>query len=229
MSNTKEIVEKRAAPLSEDAELVCKWLERGQAVDNSLKSAIHKGLDAIGCIQFELKDRCSEEEGYSNLLSAKIFQTFGVYNAGVAAAAFMDCINCIVPFSDIREMGPDKGEAFLVRHCENILSLFQEMRPRDSIELMIVTKMIILNYLSSHDFAMSFAANTDEKRTLRQARATKLSRLFLEFKDRFDKHRRPEQQIHVQHNHIYNEGQAIIGSQLSMGVVRQCKVPPLRH
>jgi hypothetical protein len=217
MSNMKEIIEKRDAPLSEDTELVCKWLERKQAVDNSLSPAILNGLDAIGCLQFELKGRCSKDEGYGNLLSAKIFQTFGVYNAGIAAAAFMDCINCIVPFSDIREMGPDKGEAFLVRHCENILSLFQEMRPRDSIELMIVTKLIILNYLSSHDFAMSFAANTDEKRTIRQSRGIKLSRLFLEFKDRFDKHRRPEQQIHVQHNHIYNEGQAIIGSQLSMG------------
>lgn len=217
MSNMKEIIEKRDSPLSEDAELVCKWLERKQAVDNSLSPAILNGLDAIGCLQFELKDRCSKDEGYGNLLSAKIFQTFGVYNAGIAAAAFMDCINCIVPFSEIKEMGPDKGEVFLVRHCENILSLFQEMRPRDSIELMIVTKLIILNYLSSHDFAMSFAANTDEKRTLRQARGVKLSRLFLEFKDRFDKHRRPEQQIHVQHNHIYNEGQAIIGSQLSMG------------
>ena len=217
MSDIKEIVEKRATPLSEDAKLVCRWLERKQAVDNSLRPALHKGLDAIGCIQFELKDRCSKEEDYNNLLSAKIFQTFGVYNAGVAAAAFEDCINCIVPFSDIREMGPDKGEAFLERHCENTLNLFQEMRPRDSIELMIVTKLIILNHLSSHDFAMSFAANTDEKRTLRQARGIKLSRLFLEFKDRFDKHRRPEQQIHVQHNHIYNEGQAIIGSQLSMG------------
>jgi hypothetical protein len=217
MSNAKEIVEKRSTPLSEDAELVCRWLERGHAVDNSLRPAIHKGLDPIGCIQFELKDRCSEEENYINLLSAKIFQTFGVYNAGVAAAAFEDCINCIVPFSDIKEMGADKGGSFLERHCENILSLFQEMRPRDPIELMIVTKLIILNHLSNHDFAMSFAANSDEKRTLRQARGTKLSRLFLEFKDRFDKHRRPEQQIHVQHNHIHNEGQAIIGSQLSMG------------
>jgi len=216
MSNTKEIVEKRATPLSEDAELVCRWLEHRQAVDNSLSPAILDGLDAIGCIQFELKNRCSKDEDYSNLLSAKIFQTFGVYHAGVAAAAFTDCINCIVPFSEIKEMGPDKGEAFLKRHCENILSLFQEMRPRDSIELMIVTKLIILNHLSSHDFAMSFAANTDEKRTLRQTRGIKLSRLLLEFKDRFDKHRRPEQQIHVQHNHIYNEGQAIIGSQLSM-------------
>lgn len=147
MSNTKEIIEKGATPLSEDTELVCRWLERKQAVDNSLSPAILDGLDAIGCLRFELKGRCSKEEGYSNLLSAKIFQTFGVYNAGVAAAAFTDCINCIVPFSEIKEMGPDKGKAFLERHCENILSLFQEMRSRDAIELMIVTKLIILNHL----------------------------------------------------------------------------------
>ena|ERR1700733_13804999 len=93
MSNTKEIIEKGATPLSEDTELVCRWLERKQAVDNSLSPAILDGLDAIGCIQFELKDRCSKEEDYSNLLSAKIFQIFGVCNAGVAAAAFYELYN----------------------------------------------------------------------------------------------------------------------------------------
>ena len=43
----------------------------------------------------------------------------------------------------------------------------------------------------------------------------KLSRLLLEFKEKLDKHRIPHQQINVQHNHVYNEGQAIIGSQIN--------------
>ena len=215
MSNTKEITEKSS--LSRDYELMCRWQDRKQEADNNLSPTILKGMDAIGCIKFELKGTALTEESYDTLLSAKIFQTFGVYNAGVAAAAFTDCINCIVTGSGVMEMEPNQGKAFLEQHCENVLSLFQEMRPRDSVELMIVTKMIILDHLSNREFTGSAAANSDEKRTTRQIRGIKLSRLLLEFKDRFDKHRRPEQQIHVQHNHIYNEGQAIIGSQLSVG------------
>jgi len=217
MLTTKEIIEKGVSSLSKDSELVCRWQNRKQEADNSLTPAILHGMDAIGCIKFELRGSTSTEESYDTLLSAKIFQTFGVYNAGVAAAAFTECVNCIVTGSGIMEKEPDQGKAFLERHCENVLSLFQEMRPRDSIELMIVTKMIILDHLSNREFTGSVTANSDEKRTTRQIRGIKLSRLLLEFKDRFDKHRRPEQQIHVQHNHIYNEGQAIIGSQLSIG------------
>jgi hypothetical protein len=214
---TTKLIEKEHPPLSQDAELICKWQDRKQETDNNLRPAILDGMDVIGCIKFELRGSTSAQESYDTLLSAKIFQTFGVYNAGVAAAAFTDCINCIVTGSGVMEMEPNQGKAFLERHCENVLSLFQEMRPRDSIELMIVTKLIILDHLSNREFIGSAAANSDEKRTTRQIRGIKLSRLLLEFKDRFDKHRRPEQQIHVQHNHIYNEGQAIIGSQLSMG------------
>lgn len=217
MTNTKEIVEKTLSPLTEDSELICKWQDRKQEADNSLSPVVHDGADAIGCIKFELRGRSSQEEGYDNLLCAKIFQTFGVYNPGVAAAAFSECINCIVTGSRALEMGPEKGKAFLEKHCENVLSLYQEIRPQDSIELMLMTKMIILDYLSNREFIGSVAINSDEMRTSRQARGIKLSRLFLEFKDRLDKRRKPEQQIYVHHNHIYNKGQAIIGSHLSTG------------
>lgn len=127
------------------------------------------------------------------------------------------------------EMEIEVGQSFLKQHSENILSLFQELRPRDPIELMMVTKIIILDHLSNREFTSSTATTSDERRTLRQTRGIKLSRLLLEFKDKFDKHRKPEQQIHVQHNHICNEGQAIIGSQLSTGRGLGKKNPMISH
>ena len=194
------------------------WLKvRGGIGMQEEQAALDAGTDALRCIKFELKGRSEKEEGYGNLLCAKIFETFGVYNPGVAANALTDCVNCIVTNSNIMEKELEEGKAFLEKLCENVLSLFQEMRPRDVMELMMVTKLIILDYLSNREFIGSVATQYEDRRTGRQLRAIKLSRLLLEFKDKLDKHRKPEQQIHVQHNHIHNEGQAIIGSQISTG------------
>ncbi|CCB86464.1 unknown protein [Parachlamydia acanthamoebae UV-7] len=213
ISNTSKSNVKTLA--NQDAQLICKWSNRKQEADNGLGIAIFDGLDAIGSIQFEMKDKCTKDEGYENLLSAKIFETFGVYNAGIAAASFTECLNTIVVGVKVTEMKPEKAKIFFQKHCENLLSIFQEMRPRDLVELMMVTKMIILDYLSNREFIESVAANSEEKRTTKQIRGIKLSRLLLEFKDKFNKYRKPQQEIHVQHNHIYNQGQAIIGSHLS--------------
>lgn len=196
-------------------QLVCTWWDRKQEVDNGLKIDLRKGVDGIGSLKFGLKNRSPDEPEYDNLLCAKIFETFGVCEYGLAAAALTDCLNCIPLESATQE---SKGVlACLETHCKNVLSLFQEMRPRDSIELMLTTKIIILDYLSNREFIGSASTDSDDKRTTRQIRGIKLSRLLLEFKEKRDKHRKPDQQIHVQHNHIYNEGQAIIGSQLSTG------------
>lgn len=223
MSDTKVIDKKMpetsqlSLPSSEEVDLVCRWWDRKQDADNGLSIAALAGTDALGCIKFELKGRSEKEEGYGNLLCAKIFETFGVYNPGVAANALTDCVNCIVTNSNIMEKELEEGKAFLEKLCENVLSLFQEMRPRDVMELMMVTKLIILDFLSNREFIGSVATQYEDRRTGRQLRAIKLSRLLLEFKDKLDKHRKPEQQIHMQHNHIHNEGQAIIGSQISTG------------
>lgn len=102
MAGKKEITKKmsqallKPLPSSEEAELVCKWWQQKEDADNGLQVSILDGTDAIGCIKFELKGKSSEEPGYGNLLCAKIFETFGVYNPTVAEAAFTECINCTI-------------------------------------------------------------------------------------------------------------------------------------
>jgi hypothetical protein len=129
ISNTSKSNIKTLA--NQDAQLICKWSNRKQEADNGLGIAIFDGLDAIGCIQFEMRGKCEKEEGYECLLSAKIFETFGVYNAGIAAASFTECLNSILAGVKVTEMEPEKAKIFFEKHCENVLSLFQEIRPRD--------------------------------------------------------------------------------------------------
>jgi hypothetical protein len=208
-------LEKKAklVPSEKDVNLVCKWWGRKKEIDNGLSLSVNYENNSIGQVKFHIEGRSPEEEGYGSILSAKIYEIFGVYNPRVAAIAIIDCFKSILP--ELIEFGPQKVSISIERHCENIISLFQEMRPRDAFELMIVTKLIMLNYLSNREFIGSSSAFSEEMETTKQIRGIKLSRLFLEFKEKLDKHRKPDQQITVQHNHVYNEGQAIIGSQLN--------------
>lgn len=215
MTKSKKNAPVHVKPSDDEVQLVCSWWEGKLALDNGLSV----GVGPNGCIKFELTGRSPKEDEYGNLLCAKVFQTFGVHSIGIATSAFADCINCITTGSNELKNGmdPTEFELFFKRCFTNVLNLFQEMGPRDVTELMMVTKMIILDHLSNREFIAGSHKYDEQTRNHRQSRGIKLSRLLLEFKEKLDKHRRPQQQIHVQHNHIYNEGNAIIGSQLSTG------------
>ena len=210
MAKKKNNTQLPAKPSDEDVQLVCSWWEGKLALDNGLKV----GMDLSSGIKFELEGRSPEEEGYGNLLCAKVFQTFGVHSIGIAQSAFVDCINCILTgSSELEGKNPDEIKLIFQGWCKNVLNLFQELGPRDATELMMVAKMIMLDHLSNREFIAGAHRSDEQKRTQRQSRGVKLSRLLLEFKEKLDKHRRPQQQINVQHNHVYNNGQAIVGAQ----------------
>ena len=205
---------------NEAKSLICKWINKCQATDNGLFAAFSDKDGSRGSIKFELLGTSSGDGDYNELLGAKVFETFGVYSASTAEAAFNDCVNCILTSSSVKieELSYEEAHRLITMHCDTVLSLFQELRPRDVLELMMVTKVIMFNHLSTREFIASCSSAADDNtRGLRQSRGVKLSRLFLEFTDKLTKHRRPEQHIHVLHNHIHNEGNAIIGSHLSTG------------
>jgi len=81
----------------------------------------------------------------------------------------------------------------------------------------MVSKLIILDLMSTREFIAANSSEIVDRRTTYITRGIKLSRLWCEIKEKLDKHRKPDQRIMVQHNHIHNEGQAIIGSQFSSG------------
>jgi len=203
-----------SAPTQEEISLVCKWWDRTQEADNGLEIAIYEGADQGNCIKFKLRNLSADEEGYKNLLCAKIYETFGVYDPNLVSSMISECINAM---ERISSQPIEKWEKLFSQLCSNIMSVFQEMRPRDIFELMLIKKIIILDCMSTQELIAANSAEIVDMRTLYQSRGVKLSRLMLECKDKLDKHRKPEQQIHVQHNHIHNEGQAIIGSHLTTG------------
>lgn len=203
--------------LNAEGKLICEWQDRKQATDNGLFPSIRDTESGSSSIGFALEDMDPTEKGYTHLLQAKVFEIFGVSDINVASAHFLECVRLVMVNENLIDVEPHLVRDRLNYHCRNLLSMFQEIRPRDALELTIVTKVIMLNYLSSQELIGSVTTHEEDIRNLRQKRGIKLSRLMLEFKEKLDKHRRPSQQIHVQHNHIYNEGQAIIGSQLSAG------------
>ncbi len=58
-----------AKPSDEEVQLVCSWWEGKLALDNGLKVE----MDLNSGIKFELDCMSLEEEGYGNLLCAKVF------------------------------------------------------------------------------------------------------------------------------------------------------------
>lgn len=199
-------------PTQAEVNLVCRWWDRAKEADNGLEIAVYEGPDKGDCIKFKVRGADIHEEGYGNLLCAKIYETFGVYDPNIASSTISECINAM---ERLHSQPEDRWEGVFNRLCGNLMSLFQEMRPRDVFELMLIKKVIILDCMSTQELIAANNAQTSDGRSLYQSRGIKLSRLMLECKEKLDKHRKPDQQIHVQHNHIYNEGQAIIGSQFT--------------
>jgi len=198
-------------------EVVMRWIEKKIEISNGLKIAFDQ--DNCQCVKFELQGENTNIEGYQELLQAKIYDTFGVSDINVASTLVTNCVNSMLSFSvdPLDSSNGEKLRAYLERCFSDAISLFREFHPQDPFEAMMVSKLIILDLMSTREFIAANSAGVMDHRTTYVTRGIKLSRLWCEIKEKLDKHRRPDQRIMVQHNHIHNEGQAIIGSQLSTG------------
>jgi len=121
MAKKKSNTPAQIKPFDEEVQLVCSWWEGKLALDNGLSV----GMDLNSGIKFELDGRSPEEEGYGNLLCAKVFQTFGVHSIGIAKSAFIDCINCILTgSSELEGKSPDEIKLIFQAWCKNVLNPF---------------------------------------------------------------------------------------------------------
>ena len=200
-----------------EPELVMRWIEKKIEVSNGLKIAFE--YDSCQRVKFELQGEDVHSDGFQELLHAKIYDTFGISDINVASTLVTNCVNAMVSFSidPLDPSGEEKLKAYLERCFSDVISLFREFQPQDPFEAMMISKLIILDLMSAREFIAANSAEVMDHRTTYITRGIKLSRLWCEIKEKLDKHRRPDQQIMVQHNHIHNEGQAIIGSQLNAG------------
>lgn len=210
MQETRSLNQLTGVMQQTENELLRNWIARKIEICNGLSI----GFCSEG-LRFQIEDEDESQEEYQELLQAKVYDTFGVSDIHVASTLLTNCVNSIYSHS----LGlKNEGKQDLLRQCfSEAISLFREFRPRDPFEAMMVSKLIIIDLTSTREFIAANSCEFIDRKTTHQNRAIKLSRLWLEIKDKLDKHRKPNQQINVQYNHIYNEGQAIIGSQLSTG------------
>ncbi len=213
-SNSK--IETQSSLLSKEKIALVYKYDKKSNTDNKLELSTEARPEKPH-LAFCIKGKSAKEKGYNNLLSAMICNIFGVTEPNVASSIFNDCVNAILDTTSFLNMPPEQAKRGLERIVTDTLSLFKEFCPRDVFELMMVSKLIILHFMSNKEFISSSLASCLETRGMHQSRAIKLSRLWLEFKEKLDKHRKPDQQITVEHVHINNSGQAIIGSQLHAG------------
>lgn len=136
--------------------------------------------------------------------------TFGISDINAVNISKLFIIKDVI--SNIDEIFADTEQLFL-----EIISFFREFRPKDPAEAMMISKLILIDSISTREFVSANSSDYVDQKTMHQSRRIKLLRLWHEIKDRLDKHRKTEQKIVVQHNHIHNEGQAIIGSHLTAG------------
>ena len=215
-SSQKKTNTKKGQPLDlKEPELIMRWIEKKIEVSNGLTISFNP--DNRTQIRFELEDEDSNSEGYYELLQAKIYDTFGIADVNVASVIFTNCVNSIISFraNPLAPSNEEKLQAYVERCFSDIMSLFREFRPQDPFEAMMISKLIILDSMSTREFIAANSTDDINIKTSYQNRGVKLTRLWCEIKDKLDKHRKPNQQIIVQHNHIHNEGQAIIGSNLN--------------
>jgi len=220
VKNRKESDEKSSklkskTPTSfKEPELVMRWIEKKIEVSNGLKIAFE--YDSCQHVKFELWDEDASSEGYQELLQAKIYDTFGITDINVASNLVTNCLNAMISFP-VDSLNPSKEEKLkaYLEHCFSyIISLFREFRPHDPFEAMMISKLIILDLMSVRAFAAANSSEILEQKTTYITRGIKLTRLWCEIKEKLDKHRKPDQKIMVQYNHVHNEGHAIIGSHL---------------
>ncbi len=87
------------------------------------------------------------------------------------------------------------------------------MEPKDSFEAMLACQMIALHYTGMRELSRANFSKGMDASNQYTSRATKVFRLWNEAKDRWDKHRKKEdQRVVVEHVHVGQGGQAIVGN-----------------
>jgi hypothetical protein len=105
------------------------------------------------------------------------------------------------------------GKEEMLTKLNSATSIFTEMKPKDSVEAMIITQMISVHEMAllSSERAL-ITEQPDEFVGKNINRAAKLCRTYASLVEALNKHRtKGQQKITVQHVNVENGGQAIVG------------------
>ena len=147
---------------------------------------------------------------FCQLCSLRIASRRRIYQIGVFRVPRMNRQSTLFPrkFQTLCELSPS-----LVVPPAPAISVFTEMKPKDSVEAMIITQMISVHEMAllSSERAL-ITEQPDEFVGKNINSATKLCRTYASLVEALNKHRtKGQQKITVQHVNVENGGQAIVG------------------
>jgi hypothetical protein len=130
---------------------------------------------------------------------------------GFPSTEIKNTLNLIARFCKARAGSIGKEE--LLDKLNGAVSVFTEMKPKDSVEAMMITQMIAVNEMAllSSERAL-LTGQPDEFVGENMNRATKLCRTYTSLVEALTKYRtKGQQKITVQHVNVNDGGQAVIG------------------
>lgn len=198
----KTLVKKDEGLTESEKELVTKWRDRKRKTylhfyfemkDESFLEVVPKKIEGID-------PRVIEE-----LINAELYNITGIHDPTIARITIMETVQSMLLTSK---------EASLDEYAANSLLYFlQEMRPRDAFESMLALRMTSLHYMGMRELTKANSSKSMDSTNQHISRVTKLTRLWNEAMDRWEKHRKvADQTIIIEHVNVNSGAQAIIGS-----------------
>ncbi len=195
-------------PLNDKEQAMLKQWRQG-AVENQAPFMFHTkttSQQAVISIQ-ALSDRGSDTDK-ENLIFAGLCAVTGTKSSDFASRLFRYCLDAT---GLLHNSEPEEDAVY---HCYAIADALHALKPQDEFEGMLITRLIALHFQYMNYLSSSIDNKTlSEVREMHLNRATKLMRLYNETLETLMRYRRKgTQQVVVQHVHVEQGGQAIVGN-----------------
>ena len=139
---------------------------------------------------------------------AKFLETFGTPDGDLQNYLLIQAIKTLRGFKSSKEPDYDKMADF----CNNALAILNGIQPKDEIEGMLAIQMIGVHNMAMDCIGMAMRAKRVDHMNLYINGGTKLSRVFANQMEVLKKYRgKGQQKIVVEHVHVNEGGQAIVG------------------
>ncbi len=179
-----------------------------QTVENHLERLKKAPLNSSTLAAY-INGKQNEEEG---LLTLALFtEVTGSPDYGVQMLLFDQAAKT---FTEIRDSEGKVADETTIKTVDNALALLSGINPQDEMEGMLAVQMVGVHNMAMD--AMRLAIHPDQYAEAKESlsnQAIKLLRTFSAQMEALDKHRRKGQQkVVVEHVHVHEGGQAIVGN-----------------
>ena len=131
---------------------------------------------------------------------------------GVTGLANVDAVNMLI--DQLACLNASDFEKHKTSNVNSAIAMMDELKPTDGQEAMLAAQMVAVHVASMQCFSRALLdGQTFAERELNLKHGAKLSRIYAQQVEALDKHRRKGQQtVIVEHVHVNEGGQAIVGN-----------------